>query len=295
MRVILIVLVACAACAGDDGMQTPVDPNDVDGDGIANDADLCPNRRDPVQHDDDADGVGDVCDNCPATPNPDQRDLTEVNADLQQFADGVGDACDRRPTLSDDTIARFFPFADPAEANAFSGSGWAIANDRASGTNARWVSKQTEMGDGLTLQAKISKVAWTGTDGVVTVVVNGDGVSTGFTCSIVRQPGTDQLVLTELAGGGTTSTAVSPFAPNARVILTVTRIYSQLETGKAGCFLSVDGSAEKRLDLVTADDNPIGTYAFATDMAEVDVEAATVMTTPFACDTPFTGGPVACP
>ncbi len=294
MRVVLTALVACAACAGDDGMQTPVDPADVDGDGILNEADLCPNRRDPVQHDDDGDGVGDVCDNCPATPNPDQRDLTEVNAELQQFPDGVGDACDRRPTLSDDTIARFFPFADPAEQSAFTGSGWTIGSDRASGTNARWVVKKTEIGDGLTLQAKISKLAWTGTEGAVTVAVNGNGVTGGFTCSIVHALGADQLVLTEL-GAGTTSTTVAPFAANARVVLTVTRIYSQLETGKAACFLSIDGAAEKRIDLVTADDNPIGIYAFATEMAEVDVEAATVMTTPFACDTPFTGGPLACP
>jgi hypothetical protein len=294
MRAWSIVFVACAACAGDDGGGPPVDPTDVDGDGIANDADLCPNRRDPVQHDDDADGVGDVCDNCPATPNADQRDLTEVEATLQQFPDGVGDACDRRPTLADDTLARFFPFADPVEANAFTGSGWTIANDRASGTNARWFSKRNEMGDGITLQAKISKIAWTGTDGTVTVAVDGDGVNGGFACSIVHGPGADQLVLTEI-GGGTTSTPVSPFASNARVILTVSRAYSQLPTGKAACFLSVDGSSEKRIDLVTADDNPFGTYALVTAMAEVDVEAATVMTTPFACDTPFTGGPLACP
>jgi hypothetical protein len=295
MRAWPIVLVACAACAGDDGGGPPVDPDDVDGDGILNEADLCPNRHDPVQHDDDGDGVGDACDNCPATPNPDQRDLSEVNAALQQFPDGVGDACDRRPTLSDDKIARFFPFADPAEANAFTGTGWTIKNDRASGTNAAWIVKKPEIGDGLTLQATISKLAWTGTDGVVTVAVNGNGTTAGFTCSIVHQPGSDQLVLTELGGGGTTSTSVAPFASNARVVLTVTRIYSQLETGNAACFVSIDGSAEKRIDLVTADDNPIGTYAFATEMAEVDLEAATVMTTPFACDTPFTGGPLACP
>ena len=292
MRSLLVFLVACA---GDDAMQTPIDPDDVDGDGVLNEADLCPNRRDPAQHDDDADGVGDACDNCPATANPDQHDLTETEAELQQFPDGVGDACDRRPTLSDDTIARFFPFADPAEANAFTGTGWTIANDRASGTVARWVAKRGEMGDGLTLQAKISKLAWTGIDGTVTVAVNGDGVSTGFTCSIVHGPGAEQLVLAELGGGGTTSSSIPPFAANARVVLTVTRVYSQLMTGKAACFLSVDGGAEKRIDLVTVDDNPIGTYAFATDMADVDVDAATVMTTPFACDTPFTGGPHACP
>lgn len=286
-----IALLACAACAGDDAANN-VDPNDVDGDGIPNEADICPMNRDPAQHDEDADGLGDACDNCPATPNPDQADTTELDA--HQFPDGVGDACDRRPKVADDTIARFFPFADPAEANAFTGSGWTIANDRASGTTARWFAKKAEQGDGITMQAKIGKLAWTGTDGAVAVVVDGDGVASGFTCTIQHTITGDQLVIQQI-GGATNMMAIDPIAADDLVILSVTRAYTQLQTGKAACFLSVGGGPELRIDIATIDDLAIGTYAMATDAADVEVLAATVMTTPFACDAPFTGTTFACP
>lgn len=75
-----------------------VDPQDSDGDGVADPQDNCPANANADQHDTDADGLGDVCDadddndgvvdatdNCPITPNADQ-----VNTD----GDGQGDACD---------------------------------------------------------------------------------------------------------------------------------------------------------------------------------------------------------
>ena len=74
-----------AACGGSGGTPDAGDPNDVDGDGIANAADNCPHRANPSQHDEDGDGVGDACDNCPTVRNPDQRDRDH---------DGVGNACD---------------------------------------------------------------------------------------------------------------------------------------------------------------------------------------------------------
>lgn len=71
---------------------------DVDGDGVLNDRDNCPVRRNAAQLDGDGDGYGDFCDldpegdgfvdaldNCPRHPNPDQRDAD---------GDGVGDVCD---------------------------------------------------------------------------------------------------------------------------------------------------------------------------------------------------------
>lgn len=99
-------------------------PDDIDGDGIPNDEDLCPSVFDPVrpidegaQADADGDGIGDACDpcaltanstdcqaaptddadldgvkddddNCPNVANPDQEDADE---------DGIGDACDTCP------------------------------------------------------------------------------------------------------------------------------------------------------------------------------------------------------
>ena len=102
------------------------DPNDMDGDGVANDKDNCPTMFNPVrpletdykQSDFDKDGFGDICDpyptcaannstcpafnatdkdgdgvdnaldNCPEVANADQKDTDK---------DGVGDACDDCP------------------------------------------------------------------------------------------------------------------------------------------------------------------------------------------------------
>lgn len=100
-------------------------PDDADGDGVANAADLCPVDADPQQADldrdgrgdlcdpdddgdgwpdsvdnctrasnfgqtdADGDGYGDSCDACPATPDPAQAD---------RDGDGRGDACDNCPT-----------------------------------------------------------------------------------------------------------------------------------------------------------------------------------------------------
>jgi hypothetical protein len=58
---------------------------DVDGDGIADINDNCPDQFNPEQIDSDTDGVGDVCDNCPAQINYDQADGD---------GDGTGDVCD---------------------------------------------------------------------------------------------------------------------------------------------------------------------------------------------------------
>ncbi|MGH0030586.1 MAG: thrombospondin type 3 repeat-containing protein [Myxococcota bacterium] len=66
--------------------QAPPCELDADGDGWADDLDVCPDDPDPDQADADGDGVGDACDNCPEHFNPGQED---------GFGDpGRGDACE---------------------------------------------------------------------------------------------------------------------------------------------------------------------------------------------------------
>jgi len=75
-----------------------IDENDIDGDGVINSEDNCPNTSNPDQNDLDGDGVGDLCDGdddgdgyadiidtCPLLYNEDQYDSD---------GDGIGDTCD---------------------------------------------------------------------------------------------------------------------------------------------------------------------------------------------------------
>lgn len=68
----------------------PAPPPDVDGDGVPDSTDTCPNVANSNQLDSDGDGLGDPCDICPAAFNPDQADTD---------GDTVGDACDNAPTI----------------------------------------------------------------------------------------------------------------------------------------------------------------------------------------------------
>lgn len=69
-----------------DGSLPPCVLPDMDGDGVADDDDNCPDTGNVAQLDTDLDGKGNVCDNCPILPNPMQEDT---------FGEpGVGDVCD---------------------------------------------------------------------------------------------------------------------------------------------------------------------------------------------------------
>ena len=60
----MLAIVACGhSSAGPDA-----NPDDLDGDGLANAADNCPRTPNVDQHDEDSDGVGDACDVCRGTP-----------------------------------------------------------------------------------------------------------------------------------------------------------------------------------------------------------------------------------
>ena len=72
--------------SGDGGDGDGAASSDVDGDGVPNAADNCPNASNPGQEDRDSDTVGDACDNCAEIANYDQADADR---------DGIGDACER--------------------------------------------------------------------------------------------------------------------------------------------------------------------------------------------------------
>ena len=93
------------------------DPGDIDGDGVPNGSDNCPDDFNPGQEDNvhpgdggdacedpDGDGVVDADDNCPDTANQDQADTD---------SDGLGDACDPCPANPDcdgDSLGQGDPF-----------------------------------------------------------------------------------------------------------------------------------------------------------------------------------------
>src|SRR5687767_1108249 len=110
-----VVLAALGACATDPVVpNAPVDPDDIDGDGIANAIDNCAERSNSSQHDEDADGHGDPCDVCPTVADPAQIDLGEQLA--LQFGDGVGDACDPRSSRDGDVLAALHLFSTDTSA-----------------------------------------------------------------------------------------------------------------------------------------------------------------------------------
>lgn len=84
----------------DAGVDAPVDPSDVDGDGHKNEVDNCPNVANADQADGDGDLLGDLCDNCPSVANPRLETMGLGLIQRDHDEDGRGDACDLCPHLA---------------------------------------------------------------------------------------------------------------------------------------------------------------------------------------------------
>ncbi len=137
MLVLLTALVGLSGCGGGgSGDPAPV-VADSDGDGIADDRDVCPALANPAQEDADRDLVGDGCDNCPALANFDQADSD---------GDGIGDACDIVPAADSYTWVGNTPLS----VNAAEGL---LANDPSSAVAVDSADTVTSGGGSVSVQS----------------------------------------------------------------------------------------------------------------------------------------------
>jgi hypothetical protein len=290
----LVGLLALACACDDDPTAPPVDPDDLDGDGVPNEQDLCPTARDPIQHDEDGDGFGDACDVCPTVADPLQSDRGEV--DSIAFEDGVGDACDPRPTRGGDRIGALHTFATDSTPS-WLGAGWTIADDRARASGAaRWLHMRAVTGDGVTARLAVESVAWTAAAGAVLVAIDGDGVETARWCALHQDrdgDGRDELEVRELGGDAAVRELDQPVS--GPIQLVVSRgVERRTGTGRLECALfrpgDPDGAAP--LSIPTIDDTTTGQYVFAAAGADVVVTSLIVYGSPVAC---MGVAPLACP
>lgn len=279
MRPAVCAWLVLAACGGGNGSTPDAgDPNDLDGDHVANADDNCPRVFNADQHDEDGDAVGDACDNCPALANPNQADTTEEG--LMQFPDGVGDACDPQTALGGNDLAAFYAFAELDDANAFTGDGWTIADDQlhATGT-AQWDSKRAARGLGVWLTTTLTSLTWTSTTARVAFTIDGDG---GGTCSIVRDTngdGLDELVLTEPFDSMTASLGAA-IGPGSKLEVTLIRqINWAAQTGTFKCSVKL-GGVTTTVTVPTPDVNWVGSYRLASAGASIDLDHLGVVTSP---------------
>lgn len=253
-------MLTLAACGGND----PALP----------DAPSCMAVADP--HDEDGDGIYDACDNCPAASNPTQSDTGETGG--MQFPDGVGDACDPRPTAGGDDVRAFYAFASDAEASAFTGSGWTISGDaaHAAGT-ATWTTTHPVASDGFLVAAELSSVAF-GAQGTLAITLDGDGISTGESCTLAEQ------MLTVAEGGGATNSVAlaSPIDSTKPLTLTAWRVFVLVNNARVAqtiCRVKIGGVTRDTMIQLT-DDVVSGTYTIAASDATVDMTSLSIYTGP---------------
>jgi hypothetical protein len=232
-------------------------------------------------HDEDGDGILDGCDNCPTVANPDQADTTE--AATFQFPDGVGDACDLWPRLGGDLIGHFHRF-DVDDSLLWTGSGFSISNDAAhSDGDARWTIRHAVAGAGCGAQAEIDAIRWkAGSE--LTLFVDGDGLSLGYACSLMRDPdgdGHDALELRQLVIGTAPMRKSLGVAidPADHVRLTTMRHIDGHGMAIITCRAFVN-KVYTELQTTNPEDSQTGDYGIATTGVTSDIQSIIVYTSP---------------
>ena len=284
----MLLVLAIAAC-GHGASGPDANPADVDGDGVLNAADNCPERYNADQHDEDGDGVGDVCDNCPTIANTNQSDVSET-AVPYQLPDGVGDACDLRPGLAGDLVVAFYPFVDPAHDAVWTAAGWVVGNDDATATGtAQWTSTQNAKGYGLILRAQFDSIVWdtpamgTTPTGSIALGTDGDAVTGGGICALEADRDNDKLDeihVHEVGGADKTQSLGVALDGTQHVELIAWRSIDELHgTGSITCIADVAGTKTK-LQVPTIDTDVIGTHGVAATAVHAVATSVIVYTSP---------------
>jgi hypothetical protein len=283
-----LLVLAIAAC-GHGASGPDANPDDVDGDGVLDASDNCPERYNADQHDEDGDGVGDVCDNCPTIANQNQADTTETSVPFQ-LPDGVGDACDLRPGLAGDLMIEFFPFADRAHDAAWTAAGWVVGNDDATANgSAQWIAPKNAKGYGLILRAQFSSITWTPPamgsppTGRISLGTDGDASTAGGICSLeADRDGNmrDELHVYEIGGSDKTQSLGVALDGSQHVELITWRSIDELHnTGMITCIAKVDNATTK-IDIPTIDTDVIGTHGVAATAVDAVATSVIVYTSP---------------
>ena len=275
---------SAAACSGPVTELPDANPADLDGDGILNAGDNCPDRGNPSQHDEDGDRVGDACDNCPTVANPGQSDLSE--AATSQFPDGVGDACDLQPGLGGTKIVAFYSFAEASQEGAFAGTGWTIdvdADQLSAIGAASWKSVHTVPGNGIMAELQLSSVTWNDPAGRITVAVDGDGIAGGTGCAVSKDrdaDGSDELDVYEVRGAMATASLGTAVVPGEPLTIMAWRMIDELHhTAKIMCRFRYGGNTVK-IEAPLGDDIWIGSYALDLSGAAALASSLVVYTSP---------------
>ena len=288
----LTLTLILAAC-DDSPAAPPVDPDDIDGDGVPNAQDLCPGVADLAQHDEDGDGVGDLCDVCPTVADPQQSDRGEL--DGISFDDGVGDACDPRPSTGGDRIGALHTFATDTTP-AWLGAGWTISGDRVraagSTTTARWLHMRPVTGDAVTARLAVESVAWAGaaaSGGSLRVALDGDGLESARSCTLFGDrdgDGNDELEAREL-GGAVAMRELGGAVTGPFTLIAQRGVDRRAGTGVVHCRLVLPAGPDEPVSatIPTSDDTTTGQYVIAATDAEVVATSLVVYASPLACPT----------
>lgn len=283
-----MLVLAIAAC-GHGASGPDANPDDLDGDGLLNAADNCPQRYNVDQHDEDSDGVGDVCDNCPTIANTNQADTTETSVPYQ-LPDGVGDACDLRPGLAGDLLVAFYPFVDPVRDASWTAGGWIVGNDDATANgSAQWTSTRNPQGYGLMVRAQFDSIAWqpvpmgTAPTGRVSLGTDGDAATSGGICALEADRDNDmldELHVYEVGGADKTQSLGVALDGTQHVELIAWRSIDALHnTGTIICSAKI-ANVTTKIDIPTIDTDAVGNHGMAATAVHAAATSVVVYTSP---------------